>query len=114
MLCLSHGQASVERGFSVNKMCCDDNLSQLALIARRTICDHVRVQGGVEHVNLTKELLLSCSSARKKFSDYLMTQKQDDISDKRKREEEKAILMEKRAKLEADFQNLQEKIDALD
>lgn len=44
---LSHGQASVERGFSVNKEIEVENLPEHSLVAQRTICDYVEVVSGV-------------------------------------------------------------------
>ena len=46
LLALSHGQATVERGFS-NKEVMVENLAQHSLAAQRVICDHVRSEGGV-------------------------------------------------------------------
>jgi len=40
-LLLSHGQASVERGFSVNKELVVENQSEQTLAARRIIKDHI-------------------------------------------------------------------------
>ena len=37
LLLLSHGQASVERGFSVNKEVSVEHLAETSLIAQRTI-----------------------------------------------------------------------------
>ena len=47
LLLLSHGQASVERGFSVNKEIEVENLLKHSLVAQRTICDYVEAVGGV-------------------------------------------------------------------
>ena len=47
LLVLSHGQASVERGFSVNKEIEVENLPEHSLVAQRTICDYVEVVSGV-------------------------------------------------------------------
>ena len=66
LLLLSHGQATVEKGFSVNHEVMVDNLSQRSLIAQRVIHDHVRTQGGIIKVNISKELLLSAGSAYQK------------------------------------------------
>jgi len=41
LLLLSHGQASVERGFSVNKQMEIDNLTEDTFVAKCLICDHV-------------------------------------------------------------------------
>ncbi|XP_061665740.1 uncharacterized protein LOC133495288 [Syngnathoides biaculeatus] len=46
LLLLSHGQASVERGFSTNKELTEDNLSKESLIARRQIVELVQQYGG--------------------------------------------------------------------
>ncbi|KAL8607717.1 hypothetical protein ACOMHN_039390 [Nucella lapillus] len=64
LLLLSHGQASVERGFSVNKELSVENLAKEALIARRQITQHVKKCGGVHCVPVIKELDLSASAAR--------------------------------------------------
>ena len=42
MLLLSHGQASVERGFSINRQIEVENLSEHSYVSQRTICDHIR------------------------------------------------------------------------
>ena len=70
LLVLSHGQASVERGFSVNKETTDYNLAQHSLIARRQIIDHITNVGGVEKVEITNALLVSASSARQRYYQY--------------------------------------------
>ena len=77
LLLLSHGQASVERGFSVNKETIADNVSQKTLVGRRVICDHVCTVGGVLNVSITKELMQSVSSSRKKYEQHLKQNKQE-------------------------------------
>ena len=58
ILILSHGQATVERGFSVNKEVEVENLKEHTLVAQRIVCDHVNSVGGVLKVELSKPLLL--------------------------------------------------------
>ena len=41
LLLLSHGQATVERGFSVNKEMIVENQQEQSLVARRVIKDHI-------------------------------------------------------------------------
>ena len=41
LLILSHGQAQVERGFSVNSQLLVDNLHDESLIAQRIVSDHM-------------------------------------------------------------------------
>lgn len=50
LLVLSHGQATVERGFSVNKETTADNIKERCLVGRRAICDHVASVGGIAKV----------------------------------------------------------------
>ena len=57
LLLLSHGQASVERGFSVNTVVETVNMQEDALVSHRLVCDYVNMHGGVTKVPLTKELL---------------------------------------------------------
>ena len=73
LLLLSHGQATVEMGFSVNKEASSDNISQLSLVARRQIINHVSKVGGVKNVPITHGLIMSASSARKKYFQHLDT-----------------------------------------
>ena len=55
LLILSHGQATVERGFSINSHCTEDNLEHLGLQAKRRICDYV------QHIGVYKIFLLTKS-----------------------------------------------------
>ncbi|KAL7381065.1 hypothetical protein ABVT39_028034 [Epinephelus coioides] len=71
VLLLSHGQATVERGFSVNKEVETCNLLDESLEALRLICDEVSGCGGILKVPLTKELLASAASARSQYRLYL-------------------------------------------
>ena len=63
LLLLSHGQASVERGFFVNKEIATSNLMEHNLIARRVIKDHVQNVGGLKQLLISKELLQSAQNA---------------------------------------------------
>jgi hypothetical protein len=73
---LSHGQASVERGFSVNKEVSVWHLGETSLIAKRTIVDHISSVGGFLKVDYCKGLLLSTSSTRPKYYQYLDDKKE--------------------------------------
>ena len=80
LLTLSHGQASVERGFSINKEASVVNLGQQNLIAKRVIKDYVYHNGGVKNIVLSESLLKSAKHARQKY----------DIHFKEKESEEKS------------------------
>ena len=71
LLLLSHGQATVERGFSINKeveMC---NMNEDTVVSQRLICHYMRLCGGVVKVPLTKELLNECATARSRYRIFL-------------------------------------------
>lgn len=72
LLLLSHGQATVERGFSINKKIEVENLKQESYVALRIICDHVNSLGGdVTKVVIDKDLRSSVSLARHRYNQYL-------------------------------------------
>lgn len=73
-LILSHGQANVERGFSVNKKVEVENIKEESIISQPLICIISR-GGGVLNVPISKELLNSCSHARQKYVQDLAKQK---------------------------------------
>ena len=76
LLIISHGQASVERGFSINQQVEIDNLDESSFVAQRLICDHVNSVGGIKNIDHNnKKLLASASSARQKYYAYLEDEK---------------------------------------
>ena len=64
ILTISHGQAYVERGFSLNKEISVEILSQVTLIAQRRITDYIQCCGGTTKVPVTKDLLTAAASGR--------------------------------------------------
>ena len=78
---LSHGQAQVERGFSINSECTTANIKEESLIARRRIYDFLQVLDQWSHeFVITYELRLSCKSAHSKYVQY--NEKQKDAAEK--------------------------------
>ena len=72
LLVLSHGQAAVERGFSMNKQAEEVHLQAETFVAKRIICNHVRYVDGNDQVDVAcRELLLAASSARRQHNLYL-------------------------------------------
>lgn len=100
LLVMSHGQASVERGFSVNKEVEVENLKEWSLVVQRLIIDHIRAVGGVRKVQITKELLISAAGARQKYCAYL---------DEQKRERSRKTLAMKRKSLMEELDELKKK-----
>ena len=61
---LSHGQASVEKGFSVNKELVVENQQEESLIASRIIKDHIMHVNCVTNFEITRDMVLAARSAR--------------------------------------------------
>ena len=87
LLLLSHGQASVERGFSVNKRIVVENMKEHSYISQRLICEHY---SHGDNITITKELRMHVSGARKKYMLYLDELKHQNLQ----KEKEKRSLEE--------------------
>ncbi|GBN53932.1 hypothetical protein AVEN_155137-1 [Araneus ventricosus] len=72
----SHGNASVERGFSVNKTMLVENLKKRSLINRRRAYDGIKSLGGVENVSITKRMLLAVRGAKHRHGAGLVRKKE--------------------------------------
>ena len=76
VLALSHGQASVGRGFSVNENLMVENLKESSLIARRIIYDHMKSkEPNPETTDITKHLVVGVRSAKQKYTAHLEEKK---------------------------------------
>ena len=81
-LLLSHGQALVERGFSVSKELVIENQSAQTAV-RRIIKDHIIHVNGVTNVEITRNIVLAARSARAKYANYFAQQKEEQEVEKR-------------------------------
>ncbi|KAF4114245.1 hypothetical protein G5714_004468 [Onychostoma macrolepis] len=118
LLLLSHGQASVERGFSINRQIEDDNLSEDSYVAQRCILDHLRAVGGTKNVTIDKPLLMSVGGARQRYITHLedMRRKRDDKEKNTKRKyvlDEIEELKMKKKRLKDDTDALETSADKL-
>ena len=118
LLVLSHGQSSVERGFSVNKEIEVENLHEHSLVAQRIICDHLRVVGGVLNVPITKKLLAAAASSRQKYEKHLQDQRDKKKTDEEQRKIKHALdeieeLKEKKKRMKLDVDSLLKSADDL-
>ena len=116
LLVLSHGQASVEQGFSVNKEIEVENLHEHSLVAQHIICDHLRAVGGVLNVPITKKLLAAAASSRQKYEKYLQEErdKKKTAEEQRKRKhvlDEIEELKEKKKRMKLDIDSLVKSAD---
>jgi len=91
ILIMSHGNATAERGFSVNEEGLVENQSELSLVAQRRVYDAVSAAGGVESVKITKAFILSMRNAHCKYKDHM-------VSERKKREAESEAAAEAKRK----------------
>ncbi|KAH8033686.1 hypothetical protein HPB51_015308 [Rhipicephalus microplus] len=75
--CLSHGNAVVERGFSVNKECLVENLKEDFLVAQRVVHDVVLAAGGIAQVDITDKMVKTIRSAYSIYREQLQTKKRE-------------------------------------
>ncbi|GBN16550.1 hypothetical protein AVEN_227752-1 [Araneus ventricosus] len=118
LLILSHGQAVVERGFSVNKNIEVENLKEESYVAKRLILDELKKCGGVDSFKITKELRLYAKNARSKYVENIDEQKlqsQNDEKNKKRKQitDELNDLKSKRMKIEETASALQKSADKL-
>jgi len=75
-LLISHGQASVGKGFSINKEMIVENQEVASLMAIRLIKDHVMSVNGVTNVNvaISREMVLAARCSRAKYMDFSGTE----------------------------------------
>lgn len=113
LLLLSHDQASVERGFSINKELEVENLRHVSLISQRLIVDHIHSVGGVLNVEITKELIYFASGARQRYMAHLKEDKKRKVvSEKRKSDMDLITeLKQKKRRLEIDIDSLTKSAD---
>lgn len=100
ILSLSHGNASVERGFSVNKQCIVENLKEESLIALRKVCEGVRAAGGIEEFEITTELIHSTKNSHARYTEHLLKQREQS-KEKTLAEKEKKQAVKEKMDLEA-------------
>lgn len=102
---LSHGNASVESGFSVNKHLLVENLLEESLVSQRVICDSIKHLGGLRNVTINRSMLTSVRSSRRRYQSYLEKKKEMQSEEEKKKIEKRKIelqlkeLEEKRKKL---------------
>ena len=71
LLILSHGQATCEKSFSINRLIVVDNTKETSFIAQRSIHDHILHIRGIDALVVSKALLASAASGRKHYVEYL-------------------------------------------
>ena len=63
LLILSHGNATMERGFSIHKEYLVVNQMETSLVAQRLVFDTVMEVGGIKNVAINKQMILYARNA---------------------------------------------------
>ncbi len=114
MCVLSHGNAAVERGFSINKECLVENLQQHSLVSQRIVYDAVIAAGGILNMNIDKSMILSVRNASAKRKDALQIQKQAEVEEAFKRKRVAEELVEVKAKKKKLIEQKNEEVKAVE
>ena len=102
---LSHGNARVESGFSVNADMLVENLKEESLIAQRRVYDSVVASGGVLNVNITSGMLTYARQSHSRYQECLKQKREKATNEEKKAKEKKRaaeqikVLEEKRSKI---------------
>ena len=81
LLSISDGQASVERGYSVNKDMLIENLHEKTVVALRTVHDSISTLED----HFTKLPLTPVMSARMRYGQYLDKQKKESLNEQQRK-----------------------------
>ena len=72
ILTLSHGQASVERGFSINNAILEINMLPETVASKWIVRDHMIAKGLQPHtIKIDKPIMLAVKGARQKYTLYI-------------------------------------------
>nr|CAD7427210.1 unnamed protein product [Timema monikensis] len=85
-LVLSHGNATVEGGFSVNKSLLVENMHEKTVTAQRHIHDEIQEAGGIKNIHISKKMLDYVRGAWKHYHEYLEMKKQERSEEERRRQ----------------------------
>ena len=75
LLTVSHGNATVESGFSINEALLLNNMKERTVIAQRTVYDSIIKHGGVLNVPIKKELINRVRGSHSSYQVFLEEQK---------------------------------------
>ena len=113
VLTLSHGQASVERSFSINNTVLRQNMKEESIVDKKILKDHMIANGlKPDSVQVTNKLLRSVTSARQKYEGSL---EQERLKNRNERaENQKRIINNEIGDTKAKRDDLQKTCEALD
>jgi len=93
MICyLFHGNANVERGFSVNAECLFKNMKEESIVACRQTYDAVLHEGGVDALEITKAFLHCARNTHSRYAEDLERRQQVSAAEQEASMKRKKIL----------------------
>ena len=84
VLVLSHGNAVVESGFSINSDVLVEHLKEESVVAQRQVVDGIQSSGGISEVVITPSMMSYVRSSHSRYSDALKRKKRHKGRRKRK------------------------------
>nr|CAD7398235.1 unnamed protein product [Timema cristinae] len=90
-LVLSHGNATDEGGFSVNKSLLVENMHEKTVTAQRHIHDEIQEAGGIKNIHISKKMLDYMRGSRKRYHEYLEIKKQERSEEEEKKAEKRKL-----------------------
>ena len=93
-LILSHGNARVESGFSINDDVLQVNMKERTLVGYRTVYDAVLNRGGIDNVDVTKKMIKEVDGSWKRYHQYLDGEKERQTAGEKRKQETRALTTE--------------------
>ena len=89
VMVLSHGQSSVECGFSTNKSLLIENLSEKSLINQRIVVDYMKSNYYKPfNIPLTNEFMRNVRDTHHKYTDDLLNRKRKELLQEKEKKKE--------------------------
>ena len=114
---LSHGNAHVESGFSVNRDMLVENLKEVSFVAQRQVYDAIKAKGGILNVNITSEMLTYAKQSHTRYQECLKQAKEKirakemQARERKRAAEQIKVLEVKRSKLK---ENVHQELKTID
>lgn len=113
VLTLSHGQASIERQFSVNHLVLDNNMKEESIVARKHIIDHMKSNSLMPYsIEISKDFYSSVKSASHKYREYLEEKKKEKFVGQK--ENQMLVLVNDMARLRKECDSVKRAIDLME
>jgi hypothetical protein len=91
ILTLSHGNATVESGFSINEAVLVENMREESVIVQRVVCDAIHNAGGVLQLNINKSLQQYVRTSTSAYEDTVRKKREAvAVEDTQSKEEKRA------------------------